>query len=273
MRYLAVVLTCVLVAGCHISGYHQFYKPMVDETAVKNAVTLKEVQTLGADETPRVFTTDNMDRDFRVAMSKGFLPIGESLFNGMLEPESAVIQQARDVGAVLVLVKTQYTDTQTVTTPLVLPNNQTTYSSGTAYGTYGRNTGSASYSGTTTTYGSTVVPMTYQQRRFDQGAVFFIKDLRKFRIGIVVYDLTMEMRTKLERNTGAVIRVILENSPAFEANVLPDDVLIEFNGAKILNARQALEVMKSAVPEGGKCPIKIIRNGTERTIDLNLPPL
>ncbi|MBE0612092.1 MAG: hypothetical protein IH604_00345 [Burkholderiales bacterium] len=218
MRRITTITGCIVLTAC-ASGFQQFYKPFVD------ARTIPGVQLLGNGETPKVYSSNDLQRDIRVAKSKGYWPIGASSFNGQLESEQAVINQAKAVGAVLVLVNSKFAESRTITTPLFLPNNQTTYNSGYINGTYG----SANYYGTSTTYGTTVVPLTTTQQRYDQSAVFFVKMTRKLRAGIYLVDLSPEIRAKLERNVGAMIDVVVEDTPAFVANVLPGDILIEIN--------------------------------------------
>ena len=70
---------------------------------------------------------------------------------------------------ILALYGYKYTNTQTNSGALVLP--KTNYHSGTVYGSSG---GYASYSGTST--GTTIVPYSNTQRRYDQQAMFFIKN-------------------------------------------------------------------------------------------------
>jgi hypothetical protein len=259
MRPTISLVLCAVLTAC-ASGYQQFYKPYTD------ANTLPEVKVLAPEEAPKVYASNDLDRDVKIAQSKGYLVIGVSSFNGKLESEDAVIQQARRVGALLVLVNSKFTDTRTITTPLFLPNNQTTYSSGSVYGTYG----SANYSGSSTIYGSTVVPMTTHQQRYDQTAVYFVKSTRKLKFGLSPVDLPQDLRGTLERNTGALIDIVFEDTPAFAANVLPGDVLIELDGVSVINAKHAGELMQSASPADGRCVLKVIRSGKERTIELKL---
>jgi hypothetical protein len=259
MRSITIFVMSLLLTAC-ASGYNKFYKPFVD------ARTLSDVQLLGERDKPKIFLSDDLKRDVNIARSKGYQPIGVSSFNGKMESEQAVINQATSVGAVLVLVNSKFTGTRTITTPLFLPNNQTTYNSGYVSGTYG----SANYSGTSTTYGTSVVPITTYQQRYDQNAVYFVKSTRKLKFGLYLVDLSPELRTQFERNTGAVIEAVAEESPAFVANILPGDILIELNGISVINTKNATELMKSASPKDGKCILKVIRKGAEKSIELQL---
>lgn len=259
MRLVTTIVTCLVLTAC-ASGFQQFYKPYVD------AKTLPDVQLLGEGDKPKIFSSNDMQRDVKIAESKGYRPIGASSFNGQIESEQAVINQAKSVGAVLVLVNSKFTESRTITTPLFLPNNQTTYNSGSVYGTYG----SANYSDTSTTYGTTVVPITSHQQRYDQTAVHFVKSTKKQKFGLMLADLPPELRSKYERNSGALIDNVAEQSPAFAHNILLGDILIEFNGTPVINAKHASDLMQSASPKDGKCVLKVIRNGTEKSIELQL---
>lgn len=259
MRILATVIACVALTAC-ASGYQKFYQPYADPR------TLSEVQLLTPGEQPMIFSSNDLDRDVKVAVSKGYRPVGHASFNGAMEDHKSLTQQAEAVGALLVLVKSKFAESRTITTPLFVPDSQTTYVSGNVYGS-----GSfASYSGTATTYGTSIIPITTTQQRFDQTAVFFVKTTSKAKFGLMTTDLTQEQRIHLERNTGAVVDVVREDSPAFVANILPGDVIIEIAGIAIQNKEHASEVMRSTNPIDGRCTIKVIRNSTERAIEVLL---
>jgi hypothetical protein len=258
---LGVIFFCLV--GCASSGYKSFYKPLVDPTQLSNN---ENIVLLRKGEKPTIFKSNNLNRDVRILKSRGFWPIGYSSFNGGLAGEKEVIEQAQRVSAVVVLVHTEYTDTRTTTSTLVLPDNKTTYSSATAYGSGG----SATAYGTSTTYGTQYVPVTKQQRRYDQEAVYFAKDIRKPKIGIWAEDLTPEIRQSIKRNTGALVDIVSENSPAFYANIFPGDILIQLDGIDIVNAKQYHEQMNKKATEPGQqvFVIKILRDGQEKEITI-----
>jgi PDZ domain-containing protein len=255
MRVLFILLVAFVMAGC-ASGYQKFYKPRVD------ARTLRYVELLKPDEEPKVYGTKNFKRDINKLRSKLYIPIGHSSFNGEYEDESKVKAQAKRIGATLVLVNSKYTNTQTTTTPLFFPNSSTTYHSGSVYGSGGY----GGYSGTSTTYGSTVVPITTHQRRYDQTAVFFVKSTKKPRFGIFFKNLSNEQRIALERNTGVIIGIVVEESPAFYSNVLPGDILIKVNDSDVRNGKHAHELLGKVSPNANSAVFTVIRKGKEQTI-------
>lgn len=278
MRIFQIIIFSILFSGCVANGYKQYYTPNFD---VKNAPPDLQIVPLGPNETPQVYMSDDLNRDVNIARSRGWVAVGYASFNGAMAPNGAVINQAKSIGASMALVSTKYTGTRTITTPLFLPNNQTTIYNGSSNGYINGNAGGSNYNGnysgtstgTATTYGTTVVPITTQQDRHDQTAVFFVKSLKKYRVGIQMNELTPEFRSKYERNTGVIISNVMEDSPAFVANVLPGDVLTAIGGSTVINPRGAIEQMKLCAPSGGDCILDIIRNGTAKSISIKLPPV
>jgi S1-C subfamily serine protease len=106
------------------------------------------------------------------------------------------------------------------------------------------------------------------QQRYDQVAVFFVKSTKKLKFGVSVADLSHGQRSALDRNTGALLDIVMENSPAFTANVLPGDILVEVNGVSVLNAKHAIELMLNAAVSKGTALLKVIRKGEEKAITI-----
>jgi serine protease Do len=244
----------------------------------KNApIPTTDLKYLDQNEKPQIFSTNDLQRDVKIARSKYWFPIGYSSFNGPMGTQDQVLSQAQALGAPMVLVTSQFTENRTITTPLFIPNNQTTYYNGTTNGQInGYNGYNANYNsnttGTATTYGTTVVPMTSVQTRYDQTVVYFARYVKKLRFGLSYAPLTPELQQKYERNTGALVEIVFENSPAFSANVLPGDIVIEIDGIAVDSAPKAMELARDTHPTNGLSTLKILRNGTEKTINVQLAP-
>lgn len=260
MRKYIIFLLIVLLFGCATNNYQKFYKSNVD------TMTLKAVELLKSGEEPQIFNSDNFDRDFKILLSKNYSAVGYSAFNGGYQGEDKIKEQARRIGASIVLTNAKYTHTLTTVSPLFLPNTTTTHHSGTVMS--GGNLGI--FDGTSTSHGTTVVPMTQQQMRYDQQALFFVKSTQKLTYGVIFSELPNKLKAELERNTGVLIYVVVENTPAFYANVLDGDILIKFNDVDIINKRHLEDVMGSYNSSRGKCIFKVIRNGKEKDITINL---
>jgi hypothetical protein len=220
---------------------------------------------LQPNEVPRILESTNLDRDIKILMSQRYFVIGSSSFNGGYEGPQKAIAQAQVIGASLILMGSEYTGTQLITSPVFIPNSQTTYHSGTVYGSGGVY---GSYSGTSTSHGTTVVPVTSEQQRYDQSAIFFAKTNHKFKFGVSIIDLTPELRLELERNSGALIDVVMEDSPTFYANVLPGDVLISVDGQDVHNSLHATELMGQVPASQTVSKLVVIRKGEKRKISV-----
>lgn len=260
-----------ILTGCAASGYQQFYNPYVEASVLPEPEIIKDGQE------PQVYGTDNFERDIRALRAKKYVALGYSSFNGGYEDTRNAQAQAKRVGATIVLVNSEYTNTQTTTSTLFLPDNKTTYHSGTAnaysaynnsYGGYGNVNTNATYSGTSTTYGTKAVPITSHQRRYDQTAVYLVKINPKMKFGVVLQDLTPDMRSRYERNMGTYVDLVFEDSAAFYSNLLPSDVIITVDGSPVRNTVHAQELMAKVPSSATISKLGIIRKGEEKTIEV-----
>lgn len=86
------------------------------------------------------------------------------------------------------------------------------------------------------------------------------------RVGLDLSDLTSLQRTSLERNTGAFVVSVMKESPAWNANVIPEDVLVDVNGTSVKNAEQAYELLDRGKASGNNLDLTVIRKGSLRKI-------
>ena len=274
MQYLSLVFLIFLLSGCVSNGYKDFYRPYYDVNAIN------EIEKLTPDEEPKVYTSNDLNKDIYTLRSRNYILLGYSSFNGGYQDLENAKKHAKNIGASVVLAKSKYTNTQTSTSTLILPDNKTTYHNGTVSSNsshsnvYGQNIGSTSstgiYSGSSTTYGTKAIPYTTNQRRYDQQAYYFIKSTKKLKFGLGNDDLPQNLRLKLQRNTGSIISIVFENSPAFYANLFPGDVIISIDGVNIINADHAVKIMNSVPNNQKKSEFVILRDGKEKNISISL---
>ena len=268
MRIIFYLLVAVTVSSC--SGFQEFYKPYTD------AFKLKDVELLQHGEYPKVYSTNKFEEDRKSIISDGYRPIGFASFNGKYDGDTNLIAQAESVGATLVLVSRKYTNTRSTTSQYYMPTTSTTYHSGTvnsnsnynsSSGRYlGSSSSSGNYSGTSTTQSGTFVPITSSHRRYDQMAMFFVKSTKKLRFGVQLKDISIKLRDEIERNTGAVIVIVFKGSPAFNANILPNDVLIKINDTQVNNRAQGSGLLKKVPLSDKSALLTVIRKGKEKVI-------
>ncbi|EAR10329.1 serine protease MucD precursor [Reinekea sp. MED297] len=91
-------------------------------------------------------------------------------------------------------------------------------------------------------------------------------------LGVEMYppfndDIELARSLGLERAEGALIARVFEGSPAEEAGIQADDVLVEFNGKKVRRYTD-LPPLVGLVTPGDEVDVSVIRNG--ETVDLDV---
>lgn len=95
-------------------------------------------------------------------------------------------------------------------------------------------------------------------------------------LGVLIQDMNTDLAESfgLDRPRGALVARVLPNSPSESAGLQVGDVILEFNGTKIHTSSELPPLVgRSNVDEPAK--VKILRNGKERTVKVNigeLPP-
>jgi serine protease Do len=235
-----------------------FTPPYFDARNEPNIEKFKE------NEEPKIFRTQNFDKDIKSLASKRFIAIGHSSFNSAYEDKFKLKSFAKELGATLVLLNTEYTRTQTAVIPMYMPNSSTSFHLGTIYS--GGATGS--YSGTSTSYGSTMIPMVTSQQRYDQTTFYFFKSTRKVRFWISANNLSDTQRKSISRSNGAIINYVIEDTPAFDANIMSDDIAIKYNSIDIRNGEYFVELMNGKEDSIKEVLLTVIRDGKQITIPI-----
>ena len=90
-------------------------------------------------------------------------------------------------------------------------------------------------------------------------------------LGISLNDVTPDNAHffKLADATGTIVAQVTPESPAARAGLQSGDVIAELNGQKILNS-SALQVAVSENAPGSKISLGILRDGTQRTVDVTV---
>lgn len=250
MRLIFSALALLLTA-CATNPYASFYNGVPDAR--------KEANYIPTSDQIRILQSTDIDKDTKQLMIKGYVPIGQSSFNSGDNRinEQQVYEQAQKVGAQIVLTASKYTNTVSGSTPVVIPNVTQTYSSGSA-SAYGLGGSVNAYgTGSTTTYGSNTVYVPYSVRRSDFYALYFIKTRAK--VGAYVEPIDDETKKKLQSNAGVRVFIVAENTPAFDANILPGDILLAFDGAPIKSVDNYQEMIRYY--SGSVLEITIYRDG------------
>jgi hypothetical protein len=253
--FITMALSTVLTA-C-VSGYKQFYTALPGVTPE----VIAERRASAPPENPILERTAPANQESILAAyaQRGYVMIGSAFFNsGQPESESSAITQAKAVKADLVLViNPQYTGSITTPVPFTTPTT-TTSQTNTRANIYG-SSGNATLNGTstTTTYGSqtTYIPVT--QHRTDYGAIYFIRI--PFTLGLFVRNLNEYERAQLQTNQGVTVLTVVEESPAFFADILPNDIILSINKTSTSTEERFSSLVNNF--RGQIVEVEIYRNG------------
>ena len=139
-----------------------------------------------------------------------------------------------------------------------------------AYGSGGYASGFGTYSGSATTTSSGTLNtqyVPYQYNTYRTVASFWQK-LKPAIFGVRYSPIPEALRISLQRNTGAYVSAVIQDQPAFKANILAGDIIIQIADTPITNMQETSEPLR--VHAGEKIPIKLIRNGQTLEVEAQL---
>jgi len=169
-------------------------------------------------------SADQYEEAGKKLISQNYIAIGESSFNGEYQGPTNAINQAKKIGAEKVLIASNYTDQQYFTVNGILTS----------------------------------------KRRFDQRAVYFVKNPEKLRFGFYYELLSTDDMTKNGINYGLKVSIVINNSPVFDAGIVPGDILLELNGKKLFNLE---DINRNATETN---IFKFLRNNKEFKATINI---
>ena len=88
-------------------------------------------------------------------------------------------------------------------------------------------------------------------------------------LGVMIQDVTpaLAKQFSLKEQKGALIGDVVPKGPAEKAGLKTGDVVLEFNGKPVRDSRQ-LKLQVARVKPGETVPVKVLRNGSTKTIEV-----
>ncbi len=269
---LILIFLCIFISGCVSNIYQKFFYP--PNFTVSNSTGC---QTYSGNT--NIYNTSDFQRDGEALMRRGYGYIGSSNFSGSgLAAQKDLLEHAKAIGADIVLSSVEFQGTEQSVVPLITykpGTTSTTYSQGTAnaqaYNNRGGSAyGTASFSGSSTTtspgtYATQIMPITVNTYNYE--ANFWRKMLPPI-MGVRTENLPDELRQKFRRNSGALVKLVVDGSPAFYANILPGDVIIEIGDETSFMGDNISSVTSKYA--GQKINIKLLRSYEEKVISIQL---
>ena len=93
-------------------------------------------------------------------------------------------------------------------------------------------------------------------------------------LGVRLQDITAPLAKEfvLKNDQGALLSEVVPNGPADKAGLKDGDVIISFNGTPVSDSRH-LKLEVAGIAPGEKVPVEIVRNGSDKTIDVKVKEL
>ena len=220
---------------------------------------------------PQLLTSDNMKNDAKSMLETGFVLLGRAKFQEEKLDESMALQQAQAIGAWVVLVSNKYVGTETQSVPIgEWTPDQTTTTTENVQIQRDPNKPPVDIQRqvTQTTPGQlqiTYVPVSVDY--YDYSATFWAK-AKPSPIGVLVQPLTVVLKKTYQTNKGVVVKIVVQKSPAYNANVLEGDVLVSLAGEDIETPDQFFDLISRNA--GKTVDLNLIRNGQPLTISIKL---
>jgi hypothetical protein len=273
MRPLVILLVLCL-SGC-ANGFARYYTPAANAEKIATSPYVEK-----APAQPKLYShSGDLQGDYKNMLENGFLLIGTSAFYGPANKVSAsqAIDEAKRVGAAVVLVRSSYKDTLSGVVPFTVPNPTqyaTVNTTGTvnSYGSGGYATGNYNSSSTVAIPGGySTYNIPYNISRNDFFASYWVQqDVQKMRLGIRYIPLPDEARQRLQRNTGILVPIVVRGTPAFQANILEGDVILKINGADVIDPQGFDQQLTQLA--GQPVELAILRGAESMVIKVRLNP-
>ncbi|MBA1294223.1 PDZ domain-containing protein [Pseudomonas lurida] len=265
-KIIFFVLSYSILSGCiNNNPYTAHYNSV-------NGITAENIDKFryGAPpETPLIDSVSPEQGQERLGMweRKSYLAIGSSSFSSAQTiPANLAVLQGKLVKADLVVIRNpEYSGSYTTSTAVVKPSTTTTEGSAILVGPDGQK--NALIKGNKTTYTTTTDYVPITEHRANYAAVYYIKQRSIF--GARTADLTTQERQERQSNFGVKTTTIIDDSPAYNADILTGDILEELDGEKIKNANHLGSLLEEKA--GKTVQITLSRNGKtiKKTIQLN----
>ncbi|HTQ50201.1 MAG TPA: DegQ family serine endoprotease [Candidatus Acidoferrales bacterium] len=93
-------------------------------------------------------------------------------------------------------------------------------------------------------------------------------------LGVMIQNVTPALAPEfdLKKDSGALVSEVEPKGPAQQAGLKDGDVIVRFNG-KMVTDSASLQFEVAATKPGSKVPVEIMRDGSEKTLDVTIQPL
>lgn len=255
--FLYVLLNNFIFAEDHINQWYRFYNAWYTTPPHPDLC-------LSDNEKPTMIYTDDIVNTYYEIESEYHTCIGDSTFNGINLTEREFFNDLEALAYYLktpiVIYSKQYktTETELYSVP---HEDWNFFKDGDGKNRTFRN---KSYE-----------TKTRQIIKYDYYAYFFINQSKLAPLftkwGCKTENLTVEQRNKYKQNTGAIVKTVYKNTPAYYANLFRNDIIIRVNDFTIMDGFDLVDA-KHFFDSNNITNIKmiVIRDGQEKELHLDI---
>ena len=253
-----------LAAGC-ANPYHENYLSTLEKRSKEELSRL-----LPPSGPPKLLTSTDMKADSLKMRENGYLLVGRAKFRSSPVDETQALDQAKKIGAEVVLVNHQYVNSATESVPIEqwIPSKQIDHNETTVV-----DNGSATPT-VIQKQSSTVIQGEFQTAYveqntdyYDYAATFWAK-AKPSLLGVLIKELDDKTKAMIGSNKGVLVRAVIKDSPAFNADILRDDVILSLGTDMVINPDQFFDLIKNH--EGQEVPVGIYRAGNNMTVNVTI---
>jgi hypothetical protein len=260
------VTLSVILTGCS-NAYRDNYQSMLDKWPQSKSLLAEGPET----PEPKLITSTDLKADAIHMLESGYLLIGKSTFRSPPIDEKEALDQAKQVGADVVLTKNEYVATFTESVPITdwLPDQRTTIRAQ----TINQASPTAPPSISVTEVTQTVQGEAYTQYvpkntdYYNYSATFWRKAKPQM-FGVLVQSLDEATKKRLQTNRGVIVKIVVHKTPAYNADILRGDIITQFAGEPVADAEDFFDKIKAHA--GQQVTVKILRDDASLDITLTL---
>jgi C-terminal processing protease CtpA/Prc len=244
----AILFSALLgLAACASNPYRDTYTSQLSDK-----VPLGEpASLLPAQAEPQLLSSQDMKADAIKLLEQGYRPIGRSKFQGTHVDASAAVEQARAVGADVVVVRERFLATNTYAQPVGdwTPDRQIVTDNTTV--TRNQAAGSPDQVQTQTQQSVTTIEGEYQVHyepvsydTYEQTASYWRRAPAPT-LGLLVSELGDAERKAIQSNKGVLVKAVVRKSPAFLADCFRGDIVRQLGDHEVLGADDFFEAVQA----------------------------
>lgn len=192
------------------------------------------------DGRPRVIKSQDIRADNWRMFEKGYAMVGFAKFDGPPADVGQAVRQARAAGAEVVVVQEKFAKSLTETVAVTQwPSDERTEIREQS-STYGGRRGARQQTRTTEVRVTRSPETVYMPRQVDyyEHSATFWRRIENPLFGALVADLSDAQKQDLQTNRGLVVRAVMIDSPAFQADLLRGDILLRMNGEPVPSSQR-----------------------------------